>query len=81
VEILKRLHEAVRRKWPELWPRDRILHHDNAINQFLAQKSITETEHPPFFPGLVPNDFGIFPEIKSALKGQKFQDMKTSKQM
>jgi hypothetical protein len=29
-EILKRLYEAVRRKRPELWPNDWILHHDNA---------------------------------------------------
>jgi hypothetical protein len=29
VEILKRLHEAVRRR-PELWRSDWILHHDNA---------------------------------------------------
>jgi hypothetical protein len=45
VEILRRLHEAVRRKRPELWPNDWILHHDNvpahkalSVKQFLAQK-------------------------------------------
>jgi len=43
VEILKRLREAVRRKWSELRPYDWILHHDNApahkalsVKQFLA---------------------------------------------
>jgi hypothetical protein len=30
VEILKRLREYVRRNRPELWPNDRILHHNNA---------------------------------------------------
>jgi hypothetical protein len=30
VEILKCLPEAVRRKRPELWPNDWILHNDNA---------------------------------------------------
>jgi hypothetical protein len=30
LEILKWLREAVRRKGPELWPNDWILHHDNA---------------------------------------------------
>jgi alpha-L-fucosidase len=30
MEILKRLREAVRRKRPELWTNDWILHHDNA---------------------------------------------------
>jgi hypothetical protein len=50
VEILKRLHEAVRRKILKIWRRDWILHHDNApahkplsVKQFLAQKSITKT--------------------------------------
>jgi len=45
----KRLNEAVRRKRPELWPNDWILHYDNApphktlsIKQFVAQKSIAE---------------------------------------
>jgi hypothetical protein len=30
VEILKRLHEAVRTERPQLWPKDLILHHDTA---------------------------------------------------
>jgi hypothetical protein len=49
VKILKRLREAVRRKRPELWPNDWILHYDNApphktlsIKQFVAQNSIAE---------------------------------------
>jgi hypothetical protein len=43
VEILKRLHEAVRTERPELWLNDWILHHDSApanralcVKQFLA---------------------------------------------
>jgi len=49
VEILEWLIEAVRRKMPELWPNDWILHHDKApahkalsVKQFLTKKSITE---------------------------------------
>jgi histone-lysine N-methyltransferase SETMAR len=83
VEILKQLHESVRRKMPELWPNEWILHHDNApahkarsVKQFLAPKSITEMEHPPSSPDLAPNDFWLFPKIKSALKGRRFQDIK-----
>jgi hypothetical protein len=34
-----------------------------SAKQFLAQKSITD---------LAPNDFWLFPKIKSALKGRKF---------
>jgi len=33
VKICKQLREAVRRKRPELWPNDWILHHDNAPAQ------------------------------------------------
>jgi hypothetical protein len=55
MEILKQLHEAVCRKGPELQPNDWILHRDSApahkalsVKQFLAQKSIIETECPIF---------------------------------
>jgi hypothetical protein len=63
VEILGRLLEAVPRKKPEIWPNDWILHHDNApahkalsVMQFVAQKPITEMEHPPYSLNLAPND-------------------------
>jgi transposase len=76
VETLKRLHEAVRRKRPELWPNYWILHDDNAsahkalsVKQFLAQKSITEMEHPPYSPDFAPKNFWLFTKLKSALKG------------
>jgi hypothetical protein len=45
-----------------------------SVKQFLAQKSITETEHPPYSSNLDLNDFWLFPKIKSVLKGQRFQD-------
>jgi hypothetical protein len=40
-----------------------------SVNQILAQESITEMEHPYYSPDLAPNDFLLFPKIKSALKG------------
>jgi hypothetical protein len=68
VGILKLLREVVNGKRPELWPNVWILHHENApahkalsVKQFLAQKSITEVEHIPYFPDLVPNGFWVFP--------------------
>jgi len=71
----------VHRKRPELWPNEWILHHDNApvhkalyVKQFLAQNSIAEIEHPLYSPDLAPNDFWLFPSIRSALKVQRFQD-------
>jgi hypothetical protein len=87
MEILKPLREAVRGKGPELWPSDWIPQYDNApahealsVKQFLAQKLITEMEHPPCSPYLAPNDFWLFPEIKSPLKGRRFQDIKRSQE-
>jgi histone-lysine N-methyltransferase SETMAR len=80
VETRKQLCEAAHRKMPELRPSDWILHHDNApahkafsVKQFLAQISITEMEHLPHSPDLAPNDFWLFPKIKCALKGRRFQ--------
>jgi hypothetical protein len=76
VETVKRLREALRRKRPELWLNDWILHHDHvpahkaiSVKQFLVKKSITEMKHPHYSP-----DFRLFPKIKSALKGRIFQD-------
>jgi hypothetical protein len=33
-------------------------------------------EHPSFSPDLDPNDFRLFPKIKSDLKGRRFEDIK-----
>jgi hypothetical protein len=59
---------------------DWILYYDNApshkalsVRQFLAQKSITEIKQPPYSLDLAPNDFWLFPKVKSALKGRIFQ--------
>jgi histone-lysine N-methyltransferase SETMAR len=88
VEILKRLCEAVHRKGPELWPSDWILQYKSApghkalyVKQFLAQKSITEMKHPPYSPDLAPNDFWMFPEIKSELTGRRYQDTEDIEKM
>jgi hypothetical protein len=80
----KQRNSYMNRERPELWPSNWILHHDNAqankelsVEQFLAQKLISEMEHPLNYPDLVPNDFWLFPKIKSALKGKKFRILKT----
>jgi hypothetical protein len=72
---MMQLHEAVHTERPELWPNNWILHHGNApankalsVKQFLDQ-NIAEMEHPPCSPDFALNDFWLFPEIKSALKG------------
>jgi hypothetical protein len=37
LEILARLHEAVRRRRPESWPDAWILHHDNTLAMIILQ--------------------------------------------
>ena len=56
------------------------LHHDNMpthasrlMQSFLAKHQITQVTQPPYNPGLAPCDFWIFPELKSSLKGKRFQ--------
>jgi len=82
LEMLTRLQESVRRKRPRLWLDKRILHHDNApahdvlrFHKFLAKNSITKMVHPPYSPDLAPCYFWLFPELKNALKGQRFADL------
>jgi len=42
VEMLKRLREAVRRKRPELWPNNWILHHENApVHKALSCQAVS----------------------------------------
>jgi hypothetical protein len=86
--MLKRLHEAVHRKSPKLWLIDYIFHHSNvpchstaSVKQFVVQESITEMEHLPCSPDMAPNDFWLFPKIKSALKGRRFRILKTPEKL
>ena len=83
LEVLKRLHEKVRRKRPKLFANNSwILHHDNApahtalsVREFLATKQITVLEHPAYSLDLAPSDFFLFPEMKEILKGRHFDDI------
>jgi hypothetical protein len=71
VEVLRRLRDAVRRKWPQLWASgDWHLHHDNApahssclMQGFLAKQPIIEVCPPPYSPDLAPCDFWLFPKL------------------
>jgi histone-lysine N-methyltransferase SETMAR len=63
MKVLTRLGESVWRKRPELWPDKWILHNDNApahdalrVREFLAKKSTTKMDHPPYSPDLAPCD-------------------------
>ena len=61
IEVLTKLRERVRRKWPEIWRNVWILYQDSALAhnalsvlQFLANENITVLEHPPHSPDLAP---------------------------
>jgi histone-lysine N-methyltransferase SETMAR len=82
LEVLTRLRESLRRKRPGLWPDKWILQHDNApahdalrVREFLAKNFITKMDHPPYSSDLAPCEFWLFPELKNALKGQRFADL------
>jgi histone-lysine N-methyltransferase SETMAR len=57
-----------------------VFHHDNtpahkalSVKKYLAKRNIPVMEHPPYSPDLSPSDFFLFPKIKSALKGTRFE--------
>ena len=85
VKVLKRLHDAVRRKRPRFWSSgDWLLHHDNApahssnlVQQFLAKHKIVQLRQPPYSPDIAPCDFWMYPKLKMALKGKRFDDIET----
>jgi len=74
LEVMRRLHETIRKKRPELWNNQSwILHHDNApvntsllVRDFLAKNN---TVMPPYSPDLAPCDFFLFPKLKRSMKG------------
>jgi hypothetical protein len=43
--------------------------------EFLAKKSITKLDHPPYSPDLAPCDFWLSQKLKTALKGHRFSDI------
>ena len=80
VKVLKRLRDAVRKKRPHFWSSsDSLLHHDNApahssnlVQQFLAKQKIVQLRQPPYCPDIL-----IFPKLKMALKGKRFDEIET----
>jgi len=62
------------------------LHHDNApaqtaysIQVFLASHGIPVIQQPPYSPEMAPCDFWLFPQLKTVLKGKRFEDIDTIK--
>ena len=77
-DLLERLRNDVRRKWPEKLANGFIFHHDNApchtsllVRKFLSNKNIMVYPHPPYSPNLAPCDFWLFPKVKMTVKGKR----------
>lgn len=73
------MKERVRRKRPELWKNEFILHQDNAppynvltVKQYLIAKNVTVLKNPPYSPDLASCDFFLFLKIKTLLKETHF---------
>jgi len=88
LKVLKRLRESVRRERPGAWTNKTwMLHHDNApahasllIREFLAKQEMIVVPQPPYSPDLAPADFFLFPNLKSTLKGHRFQTIEEIKE-
>lgn len=88
ISVLATLRERVRRKRNDLWRKKSwTLHQDNApahsalsVKTFLAKHNIPILDHPPYSPDLAPCDFFLFPKVKSALKGTRFETVEAVKE-
>ena len=70
-QVLTNLREWVRRR-PEMWKDGSwVLHQDNG----LAHSTLTMLEHRLYSPDLALCDFFLFPKMKFALKGTRFESM------
>jgi len=82
LEVPKRLHDAVRRKRPEMWRSGEwLLHHDSApahtalsVRNLLTKNGMTTASHPPT-PGTWHSAIFSFPRMKRDLKGKRFQNV------
>jgi hypothetical protein len=76
------LRKSVGRKRPKIWPDMWILNHDSApahdvlrVREFLAKKSITKMDYPPYSPDFSCLRFLAVSKIKKCPKGQRFADI------
>ena len=74
---------ALRKKRPALYNNieNVILHQDNAPSHTAARTQLEidvlglqRAAHPPYSPDLAPLDFAYFSQLKSHLRGKRFQD-------
>jgi hypothetical protein len=82
LQVLKRLRLAVSGKRPQKWAAQAwVLHHNapahkaHSIQVFLASHGIPVVQKPPYPPGMAPCGFWLFPQIKTVLKVNIFEDI------
>ena len=81
--VLTTFRERVPRRRPDMWKNAWwILHHDNvpaqnalSVKRYLGKNNIPVMELPPYSPDLAPCDIFLFPKVKSALKGTRFESV------
>ena len=49
--------------------------HSTTIQIFLASHGIPIIQQPPYSPDMAPCDFWLFPQLKTVLKGKRFEDI------
>ncbi len=82
------LREQIRHKRPHLWVmredgyRQFLLHHDNVTphTSTITLATIGETNmdmlaHPPYSPDLAPNDYFLYPLLKSRMRGNAYRNI------
>jgi hypothetical protein len=82
IDILCHRRDAVRRNRPEKWRINSwFFLHDNApahqlvlVMDFLTKNNVTTLQHPPYSFDLASAYVYLFPQLKSALKGQQVCD-------
>ena len=81
-EVLDRLRAAIKSKRPGVLTKGVFLIHDNArphsariTQEQLKKFEWTVFEHPPYSPDLAPSDYHLFPVMKQAFGGQRFDNI------
>ena len=55
-------------------------HTSLSVQQFLTKHGMTSMSHPPYSPHLTPNNYFLFPQMKTVLRGKHFADVEEVKQ-
>lgn len=79
--ILKKLHLAIKEKRRGkvargilLWDDNAPVHRAGVVLDTIHDLQWSRLNHPPYSPDLAPSDFRVFPDLKKALKGIRFED-------